>query len=714
MTNDHAPHDARPTNRLAAETSPYLLQHARNPVDWYPWGPEALERARLTDRPILLSIGYSACHWCHVMERESFEDPETARVMNDLYVNIKVDREERPDLDGIYMQAVQALTGHGGWPMTMFLLPDGTPFYGGTYYPPERRHGLPAFREVLQRVESAYRTQGADVREGARQLRDAVAPAPLKPAEATDLSRDVLSRAGVAFAATFDHRHGGFGQGQKFPQAPNLDALLRIWRATGDPDALAMATRTLDEMASGGIRDHLGGGFHRYTVDRIWLVPHFEKMLYDNAQLARTYLSAWQATNDAAYRTTCRDVLDYVSREMTAPDGAFHAAQDADSEGVEGKFFIWSPAEVEAVVGAADARIARAWYGMTDAGNFDGRNVLFRPRPGTVVAAELGLDPDEFDATAARIRSALLGARAARIAPARDDKVVASWNGLMLRAYAEAGAVLDDDGYLDRARRAASALLETLRAGGRESDASGTFRLWRVRAMGRAHVNAFLEDYAAVGLGVLALSEATGEGRWFRAARACAATILARFRDREFGGFFDTADDHEELVARPKDLYDNALPSGTSMACELLLRLEALGVEGEGGDVARDLLARLASPMATHPGAFGALIGALDLATTKPVQVAIAGTPDDPCGRALRFAIHRSYDPNRVVAIRRGDGSDDGEIPLLEARGAIGGRPTAYVCEGFTCLLPTSDPDEVARQVAVSLPGPSAEAIRRT
>jgi uncharacterized protein YyaL (SSP411 family) len=687
-------------NRLRGETSPYLLQHAHNPVDWFPWGSEALGLARSTDRPILLSIGYSACHWCHVMERESFEDPATAALMNELFVNVKVDREERPDLDGIYMQAVQALTGQGGWPMTVFLLPDGTPFYGGTYYPPERRHGLPAFRDVLRRVSEAYRGQKADVLEGARQLRDAIAPAALAPSGDGALTRDTLRLSLEAFRTTFDRRHGGFGQGQKFPQAPNLDALLRIWRATGDVDALAMVTQTLDAMANGGIWDHLGGGFHRYTVDRIWLVPHFEKMLYDNAQLARTYLAAWQATGKARYAEVVRDILAYVLREMTAPNGTFHAAQDADSEGEEGKFFAWSVDEIVAALGPDDARVATACYGVSQAGNFEGKNVLYRPRSHEDVAAQLGIETDAIDAAISRIRPALLAVRSTRVAPGRDDKVIASWNGMMVRAFAEAGAVLGDEAYLAVGARAANALFTNLRANGDVADPSGSLRLWRIASMGRTHVDAFLEDYAALGLGALALSEATGQGRWFRAARACAGAILARFRDREHGGFFDTGDDHETLVARPKDLYDNAVPSGSSMACELLLRLEALGVEGEGGAVARDLLARLATPMTKHPGAFGTLIGALDLATAKPVQVALIGTVDDPDASTLQGAVYATFAPNLVVAIRRGDGADDGEVPVLEARVAVDSRPTAYVCEAFTCLLPTTDPAEVARQIA--------------
>jgi uncharacterized protein YyaL (SSP411 family) len=645
------------------------------------------------------------------MERESFEDHATAALMNDLFVNVKVDREERPDLDGIYMQAVQALTGQGGWPMTVFLLPDGTPFYGGTYYPPERRHGLPAFREVLRRVAEAYRDQKAEVLEGARQLREAIAPAALAPGGDGVMSRTVLSRSLGGFAKTFDTRHGGFGQGQKFPQAPNLDALLRISRATGDTDALVMVTKTLDEMASGGIWDHLGGGFHRYTVDRQWRVPHFEKMLYDNAQLVRTYLSAWQVTGSARYASIVRETLAYILREMTTPNGAFYAAQDADSEGEEGKFFAWSIDEVVQALGTEDARVVVAWFGMTVSGNFEGRNVLYQPRSRDEVAAELGLEPGVIDATIARARPALLAFRSMRVAPARDDKVIASWNGMMVRAFAEAGAILRDEAYTAVASRAADALFTTLSRGGNLTegcdlgDSDAGLRLWRIASMGRTHVDAFLEDYASLGLATLTLAETTGNGRWFRAARACACAIMERFVDRAHGGFFDTGNDHEQLVARPKDLYDNAVPSGSSMACELLLRLEALGMNGDGGDVARDYLSRLVTPMATHPGAFGTLIGALDFATTTPVQVALVGTADDPEAQGLRDSVWRSYAPNLVVAIRRGDGIDDGGVPLLQGRLAVGGTPTAYVCEGFTCRLPTSDATEVMRQIEVAVAG---------
>jgi len=694
---------SRTPNRLIHETSPYLLQHAYNPVDWYPWGEAALALARQSDRPIMLSIGYSACHWCHVMERESFEDDATARLMNSLYVNIKVDREERPDLDSVYMQAVQSLTGHGGWPMTVFLLPDGTPFYGGTYFPPERRHGMPAFRDVLTSVANAYRTQRADVLQSGKQLREMIAPANLAPADASGLSLDVLRAAESAYAKTFDDVEGGFGRAPKFPQPANLEALLRIWRHTANPATLQMATLTLDRMAQGGMYDHLGGGFHRYSVDAVWLVPHFEKMLYDNAQLARVYLASWQATGNAFHRDVCREILDYVLREMTAPDGGFHATQDADSEGIEGKFFVWTPAEVAEVVGEEDARVVCAWFDVTDRGNFEHKNILHTARDREVVAKELGITVAQLDSTITRVRETLYQARESRVKPSRDDKVIVAWNGLMIRAFAEAGAILEDAGYLDAARHASEFILNTMASAGDETDPSGEFRLHRTFKDAQSRVNAFLEDYACLGAGLLALYEATGEVRWFLASQACASTIMKHFRDTEHGGFFDTSDFHETLVTRPKDLYDNAVPSGSSVACELVLRLAAFTGDDTDAAVARDLLARLAKPMTTHPGAFGHLLCALDFAVAKPVQVAIIGTENDPGATSLIREVHRVYCPNRIIGIARGDMDvviAAEIVPLLAERIAIADRPTAYVCEQFSCQLPTNDPSVLASQLA--------------
>jgi uncharacterized protein YyaL (SSP411 family) len=601
------------------------------------------------------------------------------------------------------MQAVQSLTGHGGWPMTVFLLPDGTPFYGGTYFPPERRHGMPAFRDVLTSVANAYRTQRADVLQSGKQLREMIAPANLAPADASGLSLDVLRAAESAYAKTFDDVEGGFGRAPKFPQPANLEALLRIWRHTANPATLQMATLTLDRMAQGGMYDHLGGGFHRYSVDAVWLVPHFEKMLYDNAQLARVYLASWQATGNAFHRDVCREILDYVLREMTAPDGGFHATQDADSEGIEGKFFVWTPAEVAEVVGEEDARVVCAWFDVTDRGNFEHKNILHTARDREVVAKELGITVAQLDSTITRVRETLYQARESRVKPSRDDKVIVAWNGLMIRAFAEAGAILEDAGYLDAARHASEFILNTMASAGDETDPSGEFRLHRTFKDAQSRVNAFLEDYACLGAGLLALYEATGEVRWFLASQACASTIMKHFRDTEHGGFFDTSDFHETLVTRPKDLYDNAVPSGSSVACELVLRLAAFTGDDTDAAVARDLLARLAKPMTTHPGAFGHLLCALDFAVAKPVQVAIIGTDDDPGATSLIREVHRVYCPNRIIGIARGDMDvviAAEIVPLLAERIAIADRPTAYVCEQFSCQLPTNDPSVLASQLA--------------
>jgi uncharacterized protein YyaL (SSP411 family) len=614
-----------------------------------------------------------------------------------------VDREERPDLDSVYMQAVQSLTGHGGWPMTVFLLPDGTPFYGGTYFPPERRHGMPAFRDVLTSVANAYRTQRADVLHSGKQLREMIAPANLAPADASGLSLDVLRAAESAYAKTFDDVEGGFGRAPKFPKPANLEALLRIWRHTANPATLQMATLTLDRMAQGGMYDHLGGGFHRYSVDAVLLVPHFEKMLYDNAQLARVYLASCQATGNAFHRDVCREILDYVLREMTAPDGGFHATQDADSEGIEGKFFVWTPAEVAEVVGEEDARVVCAWFDVTDRGNFEHKNILHTARDREVVAKELGITVAQLDSTITRVRETLYQARESRVKPSRDDKVIVAWNGLMIRAFAEAGAILEDAGYLDAARHAPGFILNTMASAGDETDPSGEFRLHRTFKDAQSRVNAFLEDYACLGAGLLALYEATGEVRWFLASQACASTIMKHFRDTEHGGFFDTSDFHETLVTRPKDLYDNAVPSGSSVACELVLRLAAFTGDDTDAIVARDLLARLAKPMTSHPGAFGHLLCALDFAVAKPVQVAIIGTENDPGATSLIREVHRVYCPNRIIGIARGDMDvviAAEIVPLLAERIAIADRPTAYVCEQFSCQLPTNDPSVLASQLA--------------
>ncbi|MGH2367030.1 MAG: thioredoxin domain-containing protein [Chloroflexota bacterium] len=695
-----AAHDGRAPNRLIHETSPYLLQHAHNPVDWYPWGDEALQKAMREDKPILLSIGYSACHWCHVMERESFEDDETARLMNERYVAIKVDREERPDLDSIYMEAVQALTRHGGWPMTVFLLPDGTPFYGGTYFPPTPRYGMPSFTQVLTSVADAYRHRREEVERGAGQLRDLLQGQPaLGGAEQADrVSPAILEQAERVYAGSFDATHGGFGQAPKFPQPMNLEALLRIWRRTRNAQTLGMVRLTLDKMAQGGMYDQLGGGFHRYSVDERWLVPHFEKMLYDNAQLARVYLSAWQATGDAFYRRICTETLDYVLREMTSPEGGFYSTQDADSEGEEGKFFLWTPAEVQALLGEEDGRLFGEYFDVTERGNFEGRNILHTPRFPDVVAHVAGVSEARLQEAIARGKGVLFEAREARIKPGRDEKVLTAWNGLMLRAFAEAAVVLERDDYRQAAIKNATFVLDRLRA----PSANG-WRLFRSYKDGQAKLNAYLEDYACYADGLLALYEATFDLRWFEAARGMADTMVAQFADE--AGFFDTSADHEALLTRPKDLYDNATPSGNSVAAEVLLRLAAFTGEAGYRERAERLMAGLAPAMAQHPSAFGRLLCALDFSLGPTKEIALVGEADARDTRALVQTIFGRYLPTKVVALRHPGAEGEGaaeRIPLLADRPQQGGQATAYVCEHFTCQLPVTEPAALAEQLDVS------------
>ena len=531
-------------NRLTDETSPYLLQHANNPVDWYPWGPEALERAAAEDKPILLSVGYSACHWCHVMERESFENDDIARQMNDSFVSVKVDREERPDIDSIYMTAVQAMTGRGGWPMTVFLTPDGKPFYGGTYFPPEDRGGMPGFPRVLEAMANAYRQDRGSIDSATESLLEQMRRvSTFAPRGDRLVAPGDLARAFAGLASQFDDRHGGLGMEPKFPQPMVYEFLLRYYARTGDLQALRIVELTLERMALGGIYDQLGGGFHRYSTDAFWLVPHFEKMLYDNALLVKLYLHAYQATGKPLYRRVVEETLAYVTREMTDPSGGFYSAQDADSEGEEGKFFVWRPEQTVKILGRADADAVNRYYGVTGVGNFEGRSILHVTEGLPDLARELGMTEEELTTVIDRSRATLLQERDLRIKPGLDDKVITSWNGLMMGAFAEAAAVLDRPDYAAVAARNAAFLLDALRRGG---------RLLRSYKDGRAGGQGFLEDYAFVVSGLLSLHEATFEERWLREAIALARDMVALFGDAEQEGvFYDTASDHEKLIVRP-------------------------------------------------------------------------------------------------------------------------------------------------------------------
>jgi len=660
------------SNRLAGETSPYLLQHADNPVDWYPWGDEALARGRELDRPLLVSIGYSSCHWCHVMAHESFEDDETAHYMNEHFVCVKVDREERPDIDAIYMEAVQGMTGQGGWPLTAFCDPEGVPFYGGTYFPPEPRHGMPSFRMVMEALVQSWSTQRAQIAESAQRIRAQLAAVGQLRAGAEAPSIHLLESATVALEGAADRAHGGFGGAPKFPPASALELLLARERTE-------VVELTLDRMAAGGINDQLGGGFARYSVDDRWLVPHFEKMLYDNALLARVYLHGYQALGHERWRTVCERTLDWMLTEMRGPEGGFFSAYDADSEGVEGKFYVWTPAEIRTALDAAgmadlaDALIEH--YGVTEQGNFEGRNILYLPG-GLDAGAPAGLD---------HARAALYAARAERVWPGLDDKRVLSWNALAIAALADAGAVLGRDDYLDAARGCAAFVLERMR------DPRG--RLLRTYNRDQPKLNAYLEDHAFLVEALLALYEATFEVRWFDAARETADAMIARFADPAGGGFFTTATDHEQLIARRKDIDDHPIPSGNSAAAYGLLRLAALTGEHEyerHADGAIRLFARVAE---RHPQAVAHLLRALDFQRSAVREVALVGPAAGDGLGGLESVVRSRLRPHVVLA----GGTEGTERPeLMAARRAVDGRAAAYVCERFACRAPVTEPDALA------------------
>jgi uncharacterized protein YyaL (SSP411 family) len=690
-------------NRLIHETSPYLLQHAHNPVDWYPWGDEAIAKAKDEDKPILLSIGYAACHWCHVMEEESFENEDTAKLMNSLFVSIKVDREERPDLDALYMDAVQALTGSGGWPMTVFLTPDGAPFYAGTYFPPEDRYGMPGFPTVLRRLAYYYSSQRDEVEQQAEAFRDFYRerdhsrlrlPDGVLPSQVS-IGVDDLSQATSHLLDRADTTNGGFGGAPKFPHPMNLEYLLRqASRATGaDAETiLAPVRQTLDVMAAGGIYDQIGGGFHRYATDTIWLVPHFEKMLYDNALLDTVYLHAWQLTGEASYRRVCEETLDYVLREMTAPAGGFYSTQDADSEGVEGKFYVWTPAELREALGDADATIVEKLWGVTETGNFEGHNILHRAKTPAEVATELGLEEDAVRDAVARARVQLYEARHQRVAPARDDKVLTAWNGLMQRAFAEAGRILDRQDYRDAAVANAYFMLGTMRTDG------GLLRSWR---NDHARIPAYLEDYAALANALLSTYETTGNITFFGEARTLVEEALTRYWDNEIETFFDTASDHEQLIGRPRELTDNATPSGMSLMAEALLRLTAFTGEDRYRDYATRVLAPLVPDMLKQPLAFGNLLCALDDFVGPMDEVAIVGEPGAEGTRTLLDIARHGYRPRMVLAqAAPGDAEAQTAVPLLADRPLVDDQPTAYVCRGFVCNQPVTQPDELLLQLS--------------
>ena len=654
-------------NRLAGESSPYLLQHKDNPVDWHPWGEEALTAARERDVPILLSIGYSACHWCHVMERESFEDEATAAYMNEHFVCVKLDREERPDLDAIYMEACQAISGQGGWPLNAFLTPDQVPFFAGTYFPPDEDRGMPSWLQVLRSIVEAWEERGEEIRATSEEVSKRLSGAAWVEPSDEPLTAEMLDEAVEALLRLEDPRNGGFGAAPKFPAASSIELLLR--RGGAEP-----AARALSAMANGGIYDQLGGGFARYTVDAGWLIPHFEKMLYDNALLARAYLHGWQATGFPLFRRVCEETLDWALREMRGPEGGFYSALDADSEGEEGKFYVWTIEQMRAVLGD-DAQPALDYFGVQPGGNWEGKTILTR-------GAE---EPEGFD----ELRRRLYDARAERVRPGLDDKRLTSWNALMVSALADAGAVLEREDYLDAARRCASFLLD------QATDADG--RLLRAWKEGEGRLNAYLEDHAYLLDALLTLYEATFEPRWFEAARALADTTIERFGDPDKGGFFETSSDHEKLLTRRKDPEDNPIPSGNAAAAYALLRLAALTGEHEYERHGVGVLALFAELAPRHPNAFAHLLQALDFHLATVREVALVGAKLRPMERVVRA----KFRPHLVVAGSPSAGAGNpSAIPLLEGREPVDGRAAAYVCERFACKAPVTEPSQLEALLA--------------
>lgn len=680
------------TNRLSKETSPYLLQHAHNPVDWYPWGSEALDSAKKEDKPILLSVGYAACHWCHVMERESFENEEIARQMNEHFVCIKVDREERPDLDDLYMKCVQMTTGHGGWPMTVFLTPDGHPFYGGTYFPPEDRMGMPGFRTVLNKISEAFRNDRSRVETGAAEISLHLKEILRVKKDDPLLTRQVVDHAAGQLLSMTDSVYGGFGDAPKFPHPLELGLLLRFWRQSRDMAAIEHVRLSLDLMARGGIYDQIGGGFHRYSVDGKWVVPHFEKMLYDNALLARTYIEGYQALGDDFYRRIAEETLDYVLREMRAEEGGFHSSQDADSEGVEGKFYVWNPEEIQKALGVEDAGIACDYFGVTEHGNFeDSQTVLSVSLADDKFAAKHGIGPKEWAGRREEIRRRMLVCRDKRIKPGKDDKILASWNGLMISAFAHAGRILGVKTYLEAADRASNFLLrEMVREG----------RLLRTYRNGKAKLNAYLEDYAFVVAALLDLYEATFEARWVEEAILLNSRMLDLFWDKEEVGFFFTSHDHESLIARAKTLEDGVIPSGNSVAVMNLLRLHELTLDESLKDKAIQTLRLFNGWMRKAPAAASFMIGGLDFYLEPPISVVLAARRDDGEIAPFVSALNSAYFPNKVVSLADPADPKTAELlPVLRGKKLSAGKPVAYVCRDSTCSAPILEPQDLASRL---------------
>ena len=676
-------------NHLINETSPYLLQHAHNPVDWYPWGEEAFEKARSENKPVLLSIGYSACHWCHVMAHESFENEEIAKLMNENFVNIKVDREERPDLDQIYMNAVQMMTHHGGWPMTVFLTPDAVPFYGGTYFPPQDRYNIPGFPRILMGVADAYRERPDDIRETGTSLIAELRRLSETGAADHPIEPELLDAAYAGMIRSYDSVNGGFGGAPKFPPAMALEFMLRTYVRTANRETLQMISHTCKQMANGGMYDQLGGGFHRYSTDSKWLVPHFEKMLYDNALLSRLYLHYFQVSGDESARETVEGILDYVLREMTHPDGGFYSTQDADSEGHEGKFFVWDFQEIQSALGETAAARFCEYYNITESGNFEGKNIPNVTRTLEDFAVAHNVSVAELKASLNESRRILFALRETRIKPDRDEKIITAWNGLMMASFAEAGVVLDRPDYTEAARGNAQFLIMNLRQDGM------LLRTWKD---GQAKFNAYLEDYAFLAEGLLTLFETTGEFRWLTKSLALTVQMIAEFWDEEAGAFFFTGKSHESLIVRSKDFFDNATPSGNSVAALVLLKLAILDGKEQFRNLATATLREIAGQARRYPSGFGYALSAVDFLLSTPKEVAIVGNnPFDI--QPMLGEVWRQYLPNKVVAASYGIDI----IPLLEGRSPVDGLPTAYVCENYTCKQPVTDVSSLREQLGTTV-----------
>jgi len=673
-------------NHLADSLSPYLRQHADNPVDWYPWGAPALAKARQEDKPIFLSIGYSACHWCHVMAHESFEDPATADFLNAHFVSIKVDREQRPDLDSLYMSVVVALTGQGGWPMSVFLTPDLQPFYGGTYFPPKPAHGLPGFRELLKALAAAWQGKRAEILQESARLTGQILAQSSQPLAQAAFDPADLNAVAHSLVQAYDWQNGGWGSPPKFPQPMLIEFLLRRYLA-GDPKALSPVLHALHAMARGGMYDLIGGGFARYSTDAAWGIPHFEKMLYDNAQLAGVYLHTWQVTGEPAFRRVVEETLGFVSRELSSPAGGFYSSLDADSEGREGKFYTWEPAELRSNLGE-QAKFFESAYAITPAGNWAGRIVLQRRLDDSGLAAQFDLTHTQVQKKLAECHALLLAKRLERVRPATDDKILTAWNGLMLAVFAEAGTAFGEPDLLARAARTADFLLTAL------SPAGALRHAWRD---GQTGEEVFLEDYAALILGLLALYQADFNPRWYQQAERLAAQMLERFSDPQ-GGFFDTPAEAQTVLVRPKDLQDNATPSGNAMAAQALLKLAAFNGQPAYRESAEGALRLVSRPALRYPAAFGAWLSAADFALGSIRQVAIIGNLADPRTRALLARVRERHRPNLVLAASALPPAP-GSPALLEQRGMLVGKPTAHVCTGFVCQFPVTHPEELARQL---------------